>query len=378
MWNRGAMKIDNFQIRSHLIVILYVVVGSVTSVFAQPAWQEEWERVKQAAKEEARLVVNISPNADLRKALESVFTQKFGIELELNLARSGTIARRVADEYEAGVRHFDILITTAGTLMDRLLPRGIIDPLETYWILPEVKDPKNWWGGHIWNDKAGRYAYSASAYMLDSVWYNADLVKPEEVRSYDDLLDPRWKGKLGLNDPRIIGAGEGMWGFLWDTKGEEYLTRLAQQLSVVAADRVVGDALARGKIAIAVGASFYSFQSFVKAGLPVKPLPPLKEGTYLAVGQGGPVVIKNPRHPNAAKVFVNWLLSREGQELYGKVHGHATRRLDVDTRWLTERGIRSAKDFLSMEQFYRYENQSETKILTVRKPARTFAQRILP
>ena len=75
--------------------------------------------------------------------------------------------------------------------------------------------PKNWWGGHMWNDKAKRYAYRPSGHLQDAVWYNFNLAKAEELRLYNDLLNPKWKGKIGFFDPRLGGgAGLGMWGFL--------------------------------------------------------------------------------------------------------------------------------------------------------------------
>lgn len=75
---------------------------------------------------------------------------------------------------------------------------------------------------------------------------------------------------------------------------------------------------------------------------------------------------------------MNWLLSKEGQEVYTKAHGQATRRVGVETAWQTKFGVQGAKDFLTAEQFAKWENQSEDKILTVRGPAREFAQKILP
>ena len=345
---------------------------------AQPTWQTEWEQVKAAAKTEGKLVVNIPPDAALRRTLEAVFKAKFAIDLELVLGRGALVARRIGDEYQARVRYFDIMLGTIDNLMDRLIPMGAVEPLEPAWILPEVKDAKNWWGGHIWTDKGKRYAYAAAAYMLDNIWYNADLVKPDEVRSYDDLLNPKWKNKIGFLDPRLGGAGIGAWGFLWATKGEGYLKKLLEQQLIIAEDRVQADSLARGKLAIAIGPTYYRFEAFLRAGLPVKPFPTFKEGTYMSVGVGAPVIFKNLPHPNAAKVFVNWFLSKEGQETYGKVHGHATRRLDVDTKWMTAIGVRAAKDFSTIEDFYKYENQSEDKVLKVREPAREFARKILP
>ena len=86
------------------------------------------------------------------------------------------------------------------------------------------------------------------------------------------------------------------------------------------------------------------------------------------MGNCGPVVIKNAPHPNATKVLVNWLLSKDGQEIYSKAQGQATRRLDVDTKWMDEIGTRSAKDFMTVEDFHKRENQSEDKVKTVRRP----------
>ena len=142
--------------------------------------------------------------------------------------------------------------------------------------------------------------------------------------------------------------------------------------------RLLAESLARGKIAIASGATYYSYASFAKAGLPVKPFPPSKEGTFVSVGNGGPVVVKNQSQPNATKVYVNWLLSKEGQQLYTKVFGQATRRLDVDTTWMPEIGVRAAKDNISVENFYKWQNALEDKDLTVRRPALEFARKILP
>jgi len=359
-------------------ITLFMVGGLVSLASAQTAWQVEWEQVQAAAKKEGKLALTIPPGADLRKGLETAFKPRFGIELELVLGSGSVVTRRMAEEYKAGIRHFDATISGMDSVSHNLYPMGALDPLESYWILPEIKDPKNWWGGHIWTDKAKRYAYAPMAYMLDSIWYNASLVKPEEVRSYDDLLNPKWKGKIGLFDPRIGGAGIGMWGFLWATKGEDYLKKLVDQQLLIGDRRPVADGLARAKLAITIGSTYYSYVSFIKAGIPVKPFPPLKEGTYVSVGNGGPVIIKNSPHPNAAKVFVNWFLSKEGQEVYTKAHGQATRRLGVDTTWMPKIGVRAAKDFITVEEFYKHENQSEERILTVRGPARDFAHKILP
>ena len=97
--------------------------------------------------------------------------------------------------------------------------------------------------------------------------------------SYDDLLNPKLKGKIGFLDPQYPGAGQGSWTFLWASKGEEFLKKLVQQeLFVTANARQMAEALAKGKIAICIGCSRHNVTPFIKAGLPVKLLPIAKEG----------------------------------------------------------------------------------------------------
>jgi ABC-type Fe3+ transport system substrate-binding protein len=135
--------------------------------------------------------------------------------------------------------------------------------------------------------------------------------------------------------------------------------------------------LAKGKVAVMIGLSYYSYLPFLKAGLPIKPLPALREGTYGTAGSGNLAIIKTPAHPNSTKVFVNWLLGREGQEVVSRALGQATRRLDVDTRWLREFGTIPAKEQMSVNEFLQIENQSEEKIAKVREPAIKLAHALL-
>ena len=245
-------------------------------------------------------------------------------------------------------------------------------------ILPQVKDPKNWWGGHIWIDNAKRFIYAFQAYQTENIWYNSELVKPDEIRSFDDLLNPKWQGKIGYLDPRTPGSGASLWSYLRDIKGEDYLKKLvAQKLQVGRDQRLLSENLAKGKTSLVLGLTYYSVVPFLKAGLPVKPLPNPREGVYVSGGSGHLTIVKNPPHPNATKVFVNWLLSKEGQELFAKGIGQATRRLDVDTRGLKEFGVLAAKDSITLDQYYKLENQSEKKVYELREPGAELARKLL-
>jgi ABC-type Fe3+ transport system substrate-binding protein len=375
------MLVQTRNSRSVIALILFALLLATAAAQGQQnktASSSEWDKLIEAARKEGKITISLPASAELKKQIEEQFKKRFGIEVEVFTARGAAGVRRMADEFKAGVRHFDLHIGGSSSIVTGMLDEGIIDAIEPWLMLPEVKDPKQWWGGHQWVDSAKRYIYMFQAQLPESIWYNSDLVKPNELRSLDDFLHPKWKGKIGYLDPRTPGGGDSNWAYMWQVKGEEYLKNLAAQDLYIGRDqRVISEALAKGRVAVLIGNTYYSFLPFVKAGLPVKPLPTLKEGTFGTAGSGNLAIIKAPAHPNSTKVFVNWLLSREGQEVFSRGLAQATRRLDVDTRWLKELGTSAAKDVISVEDFWRVENQSEDKLEKVRKPAQKLAHALL-
>jgi ABC-type Fe3+ transport system substrate-binding protein len=338
----------------------------------------EWDKLVDAARKEGKVTVSLPASAEMKRQVEEQFKKRYGIEVETFTARGSAGVRRMADEFKAGVRHFDLHVGGSSSIVSGMLDEGILDPIEPWLMLPEVKDPKQWWGGHLWVDNAKRFVYSFQAYLSEVIWYNTELVNPNEIRSFDDFLNPKWKGRIGYLDPRTPGAGDSTWSFMWRIKGEDYLKKLvAQDLYLGRDQRLLAEGLAKGRVAVMIGLSYYSFLPFLKAGLPVKTLPRLKEGNYGTGGSGNLAIIKAPAHPNSTKLFVNWLLGREGQELVSKALAQATRRLDVDTRFLKEFGTIAAKDVMSVNDFLQIENQSEEKLDKVREPATKVAHALL-
>lgn len=362
-----------------VIGAIFVLPLSIRAAQApRSSWQAEWDKAVEGAKKEGRVVVSVPASAEVRKGLEEGFKKRFGLEVETVAGRGAAVVRKIVEESRAGVRYFDLHIGGSESIVTGFLPENILEPVEPWLILPEVKEAKNWWGGHIWVDNAKRYVYSCFAYQTVTLWYNSDLMKAEEVRSFDDFLNPKLKGKIGWLDPRTPGSGASMWTYLMHIKGADYLKRLAGQKPALSRDqRVLAEILAKGKVALVAGLTYYSLSPFIKAGLPVKPLPTPREGLYASGGSGHLTIMKNPPHPNGTKVFVNWLLSKEGQEIFSKAIGQGTRRLDVDTKWLQEFGVLAAKDGLTLEQYYRLENQSEEKVHKLRQPGAALARKLL-
>jgi iron(III) transport system substrate-binding protein len=368
------------MIRGVLVVtalILAVLVGTAAAQTShgQPG---EWDKIVEAAKKEGKVVVSIPPSRKLRRAMEVAFTRRYGIGVEFVSARSSASIQKIISETKAGIQYVDVHVGGTESAVTALLAEKALDPVEPYFVLPEVKDPKQWWGGHMWVDNAKRFIYAFAAYQTVSLWCNPNEYKPAEFQSFDDLLNPKLQGKIGISDPRPPGPGNSIWSHMLSVKGEEYLKKLVAQKLFVARDlRLLGENLSSGKIAVALGIVYSELLPFIKAGLPVVPLPYPKEGLYTTGGNGHLMVIKNPPHPNAAKVFANWLLGTDGQELFGRTMAVGSRRFDVRTKWLNEFGVIGSKDSLTVEQFHWLENDSEEKFSRLRDAGGAAARRLL-
>ncbi len=371
----GGMSMSPISRIAPMTLLSFCLSACLVFAQAKPA---DWDKIVEAAKKEGKVVVSIPSSADLRKGLETTFKQRYGIQVETVTGRGSASVRKIADEAKAGVHYFDLHLGGSQSIVTALLPEEILDPVADSFLLPEVKDPKNWWGGHIWTDNAKKFIYTSLAYSTENFWYNGGLMKPEEIRSFDDLLNDKWQGKMGFLDPRTPGSGSSLWSYMREIKGEEYLKRLAAQRLTLGRDqRVLAENVAKGNLTLVMGLTYYSFAPFVKAGLPVHPLPEPREGVYVSGGSGHLVVLKNAPHPNAAKVFVNWILGKEGQDAFSRTMGQGTRRLDVETKWLKEVGVIAAKDIYPPEEYAKRENNSQEKIETVREPAAALARKLL-
>ncbi len=300
-------------------------------------WKSDWERLTAAAKVEGTLVVAGPPATQYRDALME-FQKAFpNIKIEYSAASGRDFAPRILAERRADKFLWDVHVGGAGTPNQQLKPEGVFDPLLPALILPEVLDDNAWAGGFAdgWMDKEKRFVYAFSGEVNPQVYVNRDLVPEAELQRVEDLVNPKWRGKISWNEPREQGSGGATAGFWIYLLGEEFVKKLLQhEIAAVRDLRQQAEWLVRGKypIGISVDERYLNIFKEKGVGLNVKPLAPESPaggGTRIGPGFGGLMRINRPPHPNAAKLFMNWLLSREGQMVYVKLTQVNSRRLDV-------------------------------------------------
>lgn len=294
-------------------------------------WEIEWDKTVQAARKEGKVTTYSSTGGEMPRLVSRAFQDKYGIVVEWITLPGGESSTKILKEHAAGLYLVDVISGGTGPWVTFLKPAGILMPLDPAIILPEVKDPKLWWKGEIsFNDRDHTIA-SFSAYNVPPIGYNTQLVRPAEIRTFRDLLDPKWKGKIVLSDPTVPGTGQNLMATIIESKlGEDYLRQLVKQEPVAIRDeRLPIEWLAQGKYPLTLVPKPELFEEFQKAGAPLS-LKNTEDGVnYLHAGGGQLALIRNAPHPNAAKVFINWLLSRDGGIVVQKAHGRPSGRLDV-------------------------------------------------
>jgi iron(III) transport system substrate-binding protein len=166
---------------------------------------------------------------------------------------------------------------------------------------------------------------------------NTDNVKPEEIRAFKDLLNPKWKGKITSRDPALGGSADTIASVLYDRLGEDFVKQLyVDQKPVFSRDRrTTPEWLARGTYPICLACNTDELDILRKEGFKLRQIYQLSDAP--AYVSGIPWVLSamsKPPHPAAARVFLNWIVSKEGMEIYSRGTGSATVRDDVDESFL--------------------------------------------
>jgi len=227
----------------------------------------------------------------------------------------------------------DAALAGIQTMATVLFREEMLDPLKPLLILPEVTDGSHWKSGKLWfADPEQRYVLRIFNTVNRAFTINTREVRLQELRVVGDLLDPKWKGRISFMDPTVSGTGSNQAAQLYAQFGEDFIKRLfLDQKPMISRDRrQLTDGLARGTHPIAFGAEDGELQRLRKEGLPVTAMFAL-EGMQASLSSGDEVgVFNHAPHPNAARIFVNWIASREGNEIFGQALGMVPARNDTD------------------------------------------------
>jgi iron(III) transport system substrate-binding protein len=310
-------------------------VAQVTQVGTRAAGQDEWDQVVAAARQEGAVVVAGPPGSGYRQALAEFEKRYPEIKLEYVGLGVSEWEPRFYRERQAGLFLWDVDIHGPTTFDVTRKNAGDLLPLRAALLLPELRDEAAWFGGfrQAFLDAEQRFVFSYQAEISAQVYVNRELVPESELSTIQGLLDPRWKGKIAIFDPRLDGAGNGRIAIWTGQLGEQFVRDLLRQdLGLTRDYRQLAEWLVRGRYPIAIGLSATELFAFTQEGLGrgAQPLGgKAPEAWRLSSGFGVVRLLSSPPHPNAATVLVNWLLSREGQRAWVANTDRPSRRLDV-------------------------------------------------
>ena len=301
--------------------------------------QTNWGKTIEAAKKEGRLNFYVGRYGS--EPLLNEFRKEFPWLKLVTVNGSGnSLGTRIIAEIRAGHVVADLFSGGANTNYEVLYEGKALDSFKSTLILPDGLDETKWFEGrHRYTDPEQRYIFVYVANPSSSgFYYNTNLVNSKEFKSYWDLVDPKWKGKYVSQDPLSTGLGASLQFYYYHPElGADYIKKLFGDMQpIFGRDRQqITDWLAQGRYALCVGCR--DTNRAKNQGLPVDELDNVdwKEGVQLTSGGGSMSVIKGGPNPNAAKVFINWFLSRRGQlalQKYNDLYGEDapnSRRIDI-------------------------------------------------
>jgi ABC-type Fe3+ transport system, periplasmic component len=293
---------------------------------------KSWDETLAAAREEGKVVVSGPPSTELRKALPAAFKARYGITLEYAGGRSTESSARMRVERQAGIYSIDVIFAGIQSMALTFYREKMLQPLRPALQLPEVVDGSKWKKGKLWfSDPDEQYILRLSNSVTTMFHINTSQVKPGDIRSVKDLLNPKWKGKIALQDPTIPGSGSNQAAHLYFQHGEDFVKQLyVDQKPMISRDtRQITDGLARGTYPISLGAEDADVEKLRAEGVPISILENLPDlYSEISASFGQVALIDNAPHPNAAKVFLNWIASKEGSELFNRAMGTVPTRND--------------------------------------------------
>ncbi len=310
-----------------IAVLAAAVLGAVGA-----AAQSDWDKVVAGARKEGKLVVYNATAFKIVRRIGDLFQKDYGIAVEVLDGRASEIRERIRTEQAAGRAIGDLIFAGAPsaalqTAEGRFQPHGGV-PLGASLAEPFADN------GTFLPACAGNFA----------LLINTNLVKVP-IKSWKDLEDPKWAGKILSDDPRALGAGSGWFEVTYRAFGRGFHERIAAHKPVIS--RVFAESnrrIARGEFPVYFPFNVSEYQSL--KGLPIKVVIPEEGVPYVPFGAA---VLKDAPRPNAARLFMNYLLDPGRQVLFAK-EGFRPAAKDMGPRIPEElRPLTQAKPMGTME-----------------------------
>jgi iron(III) transport system substrate-binding protein len=322
-----------------LLIAAVLLAATIDFVSAQTNWQAEWDKTVRAAESEGQLTL-YGCCYEYDRVLEG-FKKKYPkLKVATVLSGGGQLATRILAERRGEKYLVDVVSSGANTLHDALYKAHALDPIKPALLLPEVVDQTKWYDGeHRYIDPERRYIFAFNANSQSGqIIYNLKQVNPAEFKSHWDMLNPKWKGKIASLDPTTFGMGAALQFFYYHPElGPPFLKKLYGEMQITTSrdPRQMTDWISTGKLPLCIRCNAGSeVGKAVQQQLPIGyfDTDEWKEGGSLSAAGGTLGIPTRAPHPNAAKVFINWLLSREGQmalQKLGRPDAHNSRRIDI-------------------------------------------------
>jgi ABC-type Fe3+ transport system substrate-binding protein len=311
-----------------ILGVLFLFLPAAHGASATSQFESEWAKLIAAAQQEGRLVISAggAPSREYRSVVE-LFQKKFGLPVSLSTGSGAASIDRVLAERSAGKYTVDLGLTSVAATRTRLVPAQAMEPIPPLLIHPEVLDKSAWFAGRHWyadpQEEKFSFLYAAEPTETFSIWYNTKVISKKEIetiKSPVDLLDPKWRGKITSRtwgDRGRVGEMQNI--YFQPDMGIEWIRTFFGQADARFSDdvRIRESWIIGGSVPIAFsdGDLDRELEKLEKAGMPITIYTiPYKLPFLTAGGSGCCIQLYNRApHPNGAKLFLNWFLSKEGQ-----------------------------------------------------------------
>jgi iron(III) transport system substrate-binding protein len=260
----------------------------------------------EAAKKEGKVVLYSAMDLPVGEKLGKAFEAAYpGIQIAIERSGSERLFQRIAQEFDSNIHACDVINSSDAAHFIPWKKNG--------WLMPFVSEDMAKYFPEAYRDGDGMFA--VSRIWLSSIAYNTNLVKAEDApKSYADLLDPKWAGKMVKGHPAYSGTIMTATFQLARELGWEYFEKLSKQrVMQVQSSTDPPKKLSLGERAVMADGNEYGVVLLKEAGQPVEPIYP-SEGTPTISGPTG--IFAAAPHPNAAKLFQAWLHTRETQQFF--------------------------------------------------------------